>query len=167
MGQTDENLKEAFAGESQANRNYTAFAQKADKDGFAQVARLFRAAAAAETVHALNHLKVMGGVKSTLDNLKAAAAGEAAEFKKMYPRFIEQAAQDENEEAKRTFDYANQVEEIHHDLYTRAAEAVEAGEDMPEAEIYVCRGCGNTVEGEPPDRCPICGAPKKWFDRIE
>ena len=167
MGQTDENLKEAFAGESQANRKYTAFAEKAAKEDFAQVARLFRAAAAAEAVHALNHLKVMGGVESTLENLRDAAAGEAAEFKKMYPQFIEQAEREGNEGAKRTFDYANQVEEIHHDLYSRAIEAVEAGEDMPQADVYVCRGCGNTVEGEPPDKCPICGAPKKWFDRIE
>ncbi len=167
MSQTEENLKEAFAGESQANRKYLAFAEKADKEKLLVIARLFRAAAAAETVHALNHAKVMGIVGSTLDNLKAAAGGEAAEFQEMYPAFIEQAEKEGNDAARRTFDYANQVEKIHYDFYTRAAQTLEKGEDLPEMKLFVCRGCGNTVEGEPPQKCPICGAPQSWFMTIE
>ena len=167
MGKTAENLKEAFAGESQANRRYIAFAQKADKEGLPQVARLFRAAAEAETVHALNHLRAMNAIAGTLENLKAASSGEAAEFKTMYPAFIEQAKKDGDKAAERTFDYANQVEQIHHRMYNRAIEAVQKGGDLPKTDLYVCQGCGNTVEGEPPDRCPICGAPKKMFKRID
>ena len=167
MSKTRENLKEAFAGESQANRRYLAFAKKADKDKFPMVARLFRAAAEAETVHAMNHLRALKGVGSTPDNLKAAAEGEAAEFKKMYPDFIEQAQQEKDEDAEQTFDYANQVEEIHHKLYSRAMDAVGGGKDLPTADLYVCQGCGNTVEGEPPQKCPICGAPKRMFKEVE
>jgi len=167
MSQTDENLKEAFAGESQANRKYLAFAKKADAEGLPVVARLFRAAAEAETVHALNHARVMGIVGATLDNLKAAASGEAAEFREMYPGFIAQAEKEGNKAAKTTFDYANQVEKIHHDFFNRAAETVTKGQDLPEMKLFVCRGCGNTVEGEAPEKCPICGAPKSWFVLIE
>ena len=167
MSQTDENLEEAFAGESQANRTYLAFAEKADKENLPMAARLFRAAAAAETVHALNHLRVMGTVGPTLDNLKAAAGGEAAEFREMYPAFIQQAEKDGNQGARRTFHYANEVEKIHHQLYNRATGIVETGEDLPDTRMFVCRGCGNTVEGEPPEKCPICGAPKKMFMEIE
>lgn len=167
MGQTDDNLKEAFAGESQANRKYLAFAKKADKEKLPMTARLFRAAAEAETIHAHNHLRVMGEVGATLDNLKVAASGEAAEFREMYPGFIAQAEKDGNQEARTTFAYANEVEEIHHQLYSRAADTVGKGEDLPETKMFVCRGCGNTVEGEPPEKCPICGAPKKMFMEIE
>jgi len=167
VSQTDKDLKEAFAGESQANRTYLAFAKKADKDKFPMVARLFRAAADAETVHAMNHLRVMGGVGGTLDNLRAGAEGEAAEFRKMYPAFIEKAQEEGNEDARVTFDYANKVEEIHHALYSRAIEAVSKGQDVPKTDMYVCQGCGNTVAGEPPERCPICGAPRKMFKKIE
>ena len=167
MSQTDENLKEAFAGESQANRKYLMFAEKAEEEGRPVVARLFRAAAQAETVHAFNHARVMGMVGGTLDNLQAAADGEAAEFKDMYPAFIEQAEKEGQKGARRTFDYANKVEEIHHAFYTRAFDAVKAGADLPEMRLFVCKGCGNTVEGEAPDICPICGAPKSWFMAIE
>jgi len=167
MSQTDENLEEAFAGESQANRKYTSFANRADKEKFLTIARLFRAAAAAEAVHAANHLRVMKGVASTLDNLKVAASGEAQEFREMYPAFIQQARKEENKEAARTFDYANQVEEIHHALYTRAVQAQEKGQDLPETKYFVCGSCGNTVEGEPPEKCPICGAPRSRFMPIE
>jgi rubrerythrin len=162
-----ENLKAAFAGESQANQRYHGFARKAEDDGLNMVARLFRAAAAAETVHAQNHLDVMGSVGETTDNIKAAMAGEAEEFKSMYPDFIEAAEAEGNEEAAETFDLAMQVEEIHHDLYGKALEAVEAGRDLPERRMFVCRGCGNTVEDEAPDECPICGAPRSWFMSIE
>ena len=167
MGQTDENLQEAFAGESQANRKYLAFAEKADKEGLPMAARLFRAAAAAETVHALNHAKVMGIVGSTLENLKDAAKGEGAEFREMYPGFIEQARKEGNKGAERTFHYANQVEQIHHNFFSQATETVQKGEDLPEKKMFVCRGCGNTVEDEAPEKCPICGAPKSWFMDIE
>ena len=167
MSQTDENLKEAFAGESQANRKYVAFSRKADQEDYSQVAKLFRAAAEAETVHALNHLQVMDGIKETLENLKEAAEGEAEEFKEMYPDFIEQAEDDGNDNARGTFDYANQVEQIHHEMYNQAIEAVQKGEDLPPREIFVCQGCGNTVEDEAPDTCPICGAPKAMFKKID
>ena len=167
MSQTDENLKAAFAGESQANRKYLAFGKKADADKLPGIARLFRAAAAAETVHAHNHLRVMGGVKTTKENLEAAAAGEAAEFEEMYPDFMQQAEKDGNDKAHRSFDYANRVEQIHHGLYQEALKTLAAGNDLPENEMSVCPGCGNTFVGEAPDPCPICGAPKSRFIRIE
>lgn len=167
MAKTDENLKEAFAGESQANRMYTAFAKKADEEELSQVARLFRAAAAAETVHALNHFQVMDKVNSTEKNLKTAAEGEAEEFREMYPDFIATAEEEGEENAMHSFDYANQVEEIHHNMYNEALEAVQSGQDLPETDMYVCQGCGNTVEEEAPDTCPICGAPKSLFEKIE
>ncbi len=161
---TDENLKEAFAGESQANRKYLAFAKKADKEGFLQVARLFRAAAYAETVHAHNHLKVMNGINSTEENLKEAIEGEVEEFKEMYPAFIEEAKKEENKAAVWTFDVANQVEEIHAGLYANALGNL--GNNV-EAIYYVCNFCGNTVEKEAPEICPICGAPEHEFKKIE
>ena len=159
-----DNLKEAFAGESQANRKYLAFAKKADEEGLFQVARLFRAAAQAETVHANNHLTVLKGVKSTEENLKEAIAGEVEEFKEMYPTFIKTAEEENNKKAHWTFDVANQVEEIHAELYQKALDSI--GENI-EAIYYVCNFCGNTVEKEAPDICPICGAPKVEFKKIE
>jgi len=159
-----DNLKEAFAGESQANRKYLAFAKKADEDGFHQVARLFRAAAEAETVHAHNHLKVLKGINSTGDNLKAAIEGEVEEFKHMYPGFIEVAKEENNKEALWTFDVANQVEEIHAELYEKALNSL--GNNI-EVTYYVCNFCGNTVEKEAPELCPICGAPKSEFKKID
>lgn len=161
---TDENLKEAFAGESQANRKYLAFAKKAEEEGFLQVARLFRAAAYAETVHAHNHLKVMKGINSTEENLKEAIEGEIHEFKEMYPGMIETAKEEENKAAVWTFDVANQVEEIHAGLYQNALENL--GNNV-EAIYYVCNFCGNTVEKEAPEICPVCGAPLKEFKKIE
>lgn len=161
---TSENLKEAFAGESQANRKYLAFAKKADEEGYFQVARLFRAAAAAETVHAHNHLTVMNGIGSTEENLKTAIAGEVEEFKEMYPAFIEESKEEGNEAATWSFDVANKVEEIHAGLYENALEAL--GKNV-ETIYYVCNFCGNTVEKEAPDLCPICGAPKKEFIKVD
>ena len=163
MGST-ENLMEAFAGESQANRKYLAFAKKADEEGLHQVARLFRAAAEAETVHAHNHLTVLKGINSTKDNLKEAIAGEVEEFKEMYPAFIKVAQDENNKEALWTFDVANQVEEIHAGLYQKALDSL--GENI-EVVYYVCNFCGNTVEKEAPDICPICGAPKNEFKKID
>jgi rubrerythrin len=162
---TQENLKEAFAGESQANRKYLAFADKAQQEGYKQVAKLFRAAADAETVHAKNHLRVMGGVGKTIDNLKSAISGETAEFKDMYPKFIEQAKKEKVTDAViLSFDVANQVERIHAGLYKKALDSLGENE---ETEYYVCQICGNTVEGEALDRCPICNAPKEMFKKID
>jgi len=161
---TEDNLKEAFAGESQANRKYLAFAKKAEEEGFFQVARLFRAAAEAETVHAHNHLKVLKGIKSTEDNLKAAIAGEEEEFKQMYPKFIEEAKEEGEDAALWSFDVANKVEEIHANLYQKALDNL--GENV-EVIYYVCNFCGNTVEKEPQEICSICGAPKTEFTEIK
>lgn len=167
MGNTQENLRDAFAGESQASRRYLYFAEKADKDGYPQVARLFRAASEAETVHARNHLNVMGGIGSVADNLKEAAAGESYEFARMYPVFIAQAKSEKNQKAEVSFNHANAVEKIHHGLYQEALKAVQAGKKMKEEPFFVCQVCGNTVAGEAPERCPVCGAPRNKFKRVE
>jgi len=163
---TMDNLQEAFAGESQANRKYTAFAKKADEDGLPQVAKLFRAAAAAETVHALAHLRVMGGIKSTAENLEAAIEGEGHEFKEMYPEFLELAREEGEKPAEISFKNALAVEKIHYGLYSNALEAVKNGGDLPAAAIYVCPVCGNTVEWDVPDTCPICNVPGSRFMEI-
>ena len=167
MVKTEENLKAAFSGESQANRMYTAFAKKADEEGYKQVAHLFRAAAAAETVHALNHLEVIGKVKSTTENLKQGIDGESFEYRKMYPEYMENAKNEKNNPALRTFTLAKKVEEVHYGLYQKALEQIEKKEKIADKPIYVCQTCGNTVEGEAPDRCPICGAPKAKFQKID
>jgi rubrerythrin len=167
MATTPDNLAAAFAGESQANRKYLAFAKVAEREGLGQVARLFRAAAEAETVHAHNHLKVMGVVGKTADNLQAAVAGETYEFTKMYPEFIQIADQEKNGAARTSFDHANRVEKIHAALYEKAARSVAAGKDLAEGPIFVCQVCGNTVEGSPPGQCPICGSAKIQFKRID
>ncbi|HDP34801.1 MAG TPA: rubrerythrin family protein [Candidatus Hydrogenedentes bacterium] len=164
---TNENLKAAFAGESQANRKYLAFAKKAESEGFKQVARLFRAAAAAETIHAHAHLRVLGGVKSTAENLEAAVRGEDYEHQEMYPGFVAEAENEGNKAAIMSFKNALEVEKIHSGLYGNALEPVKAGNDLPEAPIYVCEICGNTVIGEAPDKCPICGVPKEKFFLVE
>ena len=166
MTKTDENLKAAFAGESQANRMYLAFAKAADQEGLTQVAKLFRAAAEAETVHALNHLRVMGHVKTTADNLGTAVSGETYEFKKMYPQMIEDAKSEGNKKAAQTFDYANKVEQIHANLYQKAIDAIKVNAKPAAIDYYVCPVCGNTFEGEGPDICPICGTPKDKFMKI-
>jgi rubrerythrin len=163
---TRENLQEAFAGESQANRKYLAFANRADKDGFPQVARLFRAAAEAETVHAHAHLRALGGVAGTKENLEDAIAGEGFEFQEMYPKFLREAESEGNKQAVLSFTHALAVEEIHHGLYGGALDAVASGKDLPEDRIFVCSVCGNTVNGEAPDVCPICGAGRKAFFEV-
>ncbi|MFQ5906156.1 MAG: rubrerythrin family protein [bacterium] len=167
MSKTDENLKAAFGGESQASRKYLAFARKADEDGKTQTARLFRAAAMAETIHARNHLRVMGAIRSTTENVLEAIAGESHEFRKMYPEFLEEAKEEKNTEAVRSFDMANKVEEIHHGLYQKALAAIEMGEDLPLAQVWVCEICGNTLEGWQPQKCSICGAPREKFAEID
>jgi rubrerythrin len=163
--QTEENLKTAFAGESQANRRYLFFAAKAEKEGLPQVARLFRAAAEAETVHASNHFNAMDGIGSTADNLMAAVIGEHYEFTRMYPPFIAAAEDEKNARAERSFDLANQVEQIHHALFEQALKAVESTQKMEDQPYYVCQVCGNTVAGSEPDKCPICGASR--FKKVE
>lgn len=163
---TKENLEAAFAGESQANRKYLAFAKKADEEGYPQIARLFRAAAAAETVHAHAHLRVLDGVKSTAENLAAAMAGEAHESNVMYPEFLAIAEQEGNKRAVTSFKGALAVEKIHHALYSEAAESLKDGKDLAAARIYVCEVCGNTVIGEAPDRCPVCNVPKERFTEV-
>ena len=162
-----ENLEAAFAGESQANRRYLAFAKKADADGYPQVAKLFRAAAEAETIHAHAHLKVLGGVCDTADNLVDAVAGERYEFSEMYPKFLGEAEAEGNDAAVRSFRFALAVEEVHHGLYEKALEAVKGGGDLPEMPIYVCPVCGNTFEGETPDKCPVCNVPKEKFFEVK
>lgn len=157
-------LQEAFAGESQANRKYLAFAKKADEEGFPQVAKLFRAAADAETVHAHNHLREMGGIKSTKENLQEAIEGETHEFKEMYPAMMEDAKSEEEDGANQSFYYANSVEEIHADLYKKYADNIDS---LEEVDLYVCQVCGNTVENEAPDVCPVCGNPKEKFNKID
>jgi rubrerythrin len=165
MSKSEGYLKEAFAGESQANRTYLAFAKAADEEGHPQVARLFRAAAEAETVHALNHLRVLNGVKSTKENLKAAIAGETHEFTHMYPEMIEAAKAEGNRDARQSFDYANQVEKVHAKLYGDALELL--GEQTEEYSYYVCPVCGFTAEVDAPSTCPICGTPGKMFKKID
>jgi len=161
-----EDLKAAFAGESQANRKYLAFAKKAEQEGFPQVARLFRAAAEAETVHAHAHLRAMDGIKGTRDNLKEAMAGETYEYEEMYPPFLEGAQKSGNKQAENSFKNAMSVEKTHARLYAEAFAAVEAGKDLPAGAIHVCEVCGHTVAGDAPDRCPVCGARRERFSAV-
>ena len=165
MSKTTDNLLEAFAGESQANRKYLAFAKKADEEGYKQVARLFRAAAEAETVHAHAHLRALKGVGSTADNLKEAVAGETHEFKNMYPGMIAAAEAEGEKEALRSFNYANTVEETHAELYQKALDSL--GSDMGDYPYYVCPVCGHTAENEAPERCPVCNAKGSRFLKID
>ena len=164
MTKSHENLLAAFAGESQANRKYLAFAAKAEAEGYKQVAKLFRAAAAAETIHAHNHLREMAGIRSTRENLDAALQGEVYEFQKMYPSMIEDAQAEGNKGALKTFTYANEVEKVHATLYQKAID--ELGTNTS-TDYYICGVCGHTVEGEPPDECPVCKAKKQAFKKID
>lgn len=159
-----DNLKAAFTGESMANRTYLAFAKKADAEGYPQIAKLFRAAAAAETVHAHNHLQRMGGIGTTMDNLKEAVAGEKYEFQTMYPEFIEEATKEGDNRALWSFEVANKVEKIHARLFEKALEEIGKNEDV---DYYVCSVCGHTHEGKPEDNCPVCGAPPSKYDKVD
>jgi len=167
MGSTRENLEAAFAGESQANRRYLFAAEKADAEGHSQIARLFRAAAAAETVHAASHLKALDGIGSTRDNLKGAVAGEKYEFSVMYPEFIAQAEAEGDKRALRSFKYANEVEKIHHALYEKALAWLDGGEALQDEPYYICPVCGYTHGGSPPDKCPVCGAAGSKFQKVD
>jgi rubrerythrin len=162
---TTDNLKTAFAGESQANRKYLAFARRAEKDGYPQIAKLFRAAAEAETIHALSHLQNMGGVGSTIDNLKEAIAGETYEYSEMYPPMVEQA-KSENHKAKTMLDYANKAERVHADLYRQALDALQSGKDLQGMDVYLCPVCGHLEFGTPPEKCPICGVPASKYQKV-
>ena len=166
MSNTQENLQSAFAGESQANRRYLFFAEKAESEGHPGIARLFRAVAEAETVHARSHLNTMGGIGLTRENLQTAINGENYEFTKMYPGFIEQAEADSNKRAQVTFERADEVERIHHGLYRKALDALESGQEVKDEPYFVCQICGYTVAGEAPEKCPICGAPLSEFKRV-
>ncbi|MDD3580028.1 MAG: rubrerythrin family protein [Desulfobacca sp.] len=164
MSKTSENLMEAFAGESQANRKYLAFAKKADKEGYPRTARLFRAAAEAETIHAHNHLRALDAIKSTKENLQEAISGETHEFMSMYPQMISEAEAEGNKRAAQTFRYANEVEKIHAALYQQALDHLD---NQTLVDVHICPVCGYTVEGEPPDVCPVCKAQKKNFIIID
>jgi rubrerythrin len=164
MSKSEKDLMEAFAGESQANRKYLAFAKKAEAEGFKQVAKLFRAAAAAETVHAHSHLRELKGIKSTRENLQAAISGETHEFQAMYPAMIADAEAEGNKGALRSFTYANEVEKVHAELYQKALDNLGNNE---ETDYYVCQVCGHTVEGEPPDECPVCGSKKQVYKKMD
>jgi rubrerythrin len=162
---TQENLATAFAGESQANRKYLAFARQAEKEGYAQIARLFRAAAEAETIHALGHLANMGGVGTTRENLEHAVAGETYEFSEMYPPMVEQAIV-EGHKAKKMLDFASRAEKVHAGLFQQALAALKTGQDLSQMDVYLCPFCGDLEFGVPPDQCPICGAPAAKFQKI-
>jgi rubrerythrin len=165
MSKTEENLKAAFAGESQANRRYLAFAAAADKEGFPQVARMFRAAAEGETVHAHAHLRALKGVKSTKENLQEAIGGETHEFKSMYPDMIRDAEAEGAKDALRSFNYANEVEQIHAKLYQALLDSL--GKSKETYSYYVCPVCGYVHEKEAPDKCPVCGTLGKMFKKID
>jgi rubrerythrin len=162
---TIDNLKESFAGESQANQKYRAFAKKAEQDGFHNIARLFRTTAEAERIHAEGHLKALAGIATTRENLQAAIEGETYEYTTMYPPMLEQA-QAEGHRARIMFGYAVKAEAIHAELYKRALEAVEQGKDLTEARFYLCPVCGHIEFGNPPEACPICGAGKAKFVEV-
>jgi len=164
MSKTEDFLKEAFGGESQANRKYTSFAAQADKEGHPQAAKLFRAAAEAEAVHASNHLRALKAIKTTKENLREAIIGETHEFKEMYPEMIAAAKAEGVKDAERSFNYANAVEEYHAKLYRQMLEGLDKKESYP---YFVCPVCGMTVEKEPPEKCPVCGVKGSMFKKIE
>lgn len=164
MSKTEKNLWEAFAGESQANRKYLAFAKKADKDGYKQAAKLFRAASHAETIHAHAHLRALKAIGDTRANLAVAISGETHEFENMYPAMIEAAKAEGNKAAEMSFTYANAVEKTHAELYRKALANLDA---MPETDYCVCEVCGHTHEGSAPEKCPVCGANSRAFVKID
>jgi rubrerythrin len=165
MKNTKENLQEAFAGESQANQKYRAFAKKAERDGFPNIAKLFKTAAEAERIHAEGHLGSLDGIGSTVENLKAAIAGETYEFTEMYPPMLAQA-EAENHKAKRMFGYAVKAEQVHAKLYQMALEAAAKGKDLEVTEIYLCPVCGHIEFGMPTENCPVCGALPSKFEKL-
>jgi rubrerythrin len=166
MSKTNDNLKGAYAGESQANRRYLACARRAEVEGMQQIAKLSRAAAEAETVHALNHLRVLGEIRTTSENSETAVSGETFEFKTMYPEYLAKSKSEGNQQAAWSFDVANKVEQIHANLFSKAIETLKSGKKPASVDYFVCSVCGNSVESEAPEKCPICGAPKAKFLKI-
>jgi rubrerythrin len=165
MEKSIKDLEAGFAGESQASRKYYHFAVAADQEGFPQVAKLFRAAAVAETVHAGNHLRAMDAIKTTKENLASAIAGENYEHTEMYPSFIRDAEADGNRKANKSFRYAMQVEVIHEQLYQKALDTL--GQPVEDVEYYVCPICGNTHVGKPSEACPICGSAAEKYMKVD
>lgn len=165
MPTTTDNLKEAFAGESQANQKYRAFAEKAEKEGLPNIARLFRTTAEAEKIHAAGHLRALDGIGSTADNLQAAIDGETFEFEKMYPPMLETAIE-EGHKAKTMFKYAVEAEAVHAKLYALALEAAKNGEDLTEVDFHLCPVCGYIEFGTPPENCPVCGLKGERFVKV-
>ena len=163
---TKENAMEAFAGESQANRKYSAFADKAKDEGFSNVAKLFTAASEAEAIHAKRLLKVLGSIGKTEDNLKASVTGETHEYTEMYPGFVKEGEAEKQSDAVIAFTYAMKAEEVHANHYKEALKAISAGHDLSAQKVILCPICGNIFRGEPPERCPICSAFKKVFKEI-
>ncbi len=163
---TEENLKNAFAGESQAHMKYLAFADKAEKENFSNVARLFRANSFAEQVHATNHLRILSGIKKTPENLQEAIEGETFEVEEMYPAYIKVAEEEQEKGAETVTKWALEAEKVHAVLYQKAKEAVEKGQDIEFKPVHVCQVCGFTTEGEAPDICPVCGALKEKFKKF-
>lgn len=164
---TKANLKAAFAGESQAHMKYTAFSEKAEREGYPKAARLFKAIAYAEQVHAINHLRVLGGIGKTVDNLQVAIDGENYENVEMYPAFDAIAKLQEEKKAIRSFHYAKEAEIIHEEMYGDAKAKIEAGEDAEADSVHVCPVCGHTAIGEAPEKCPICGLKKDKYKSFE
>ena len=167
MPTTLEDLAVAFAGESQANRKYLAFAKKADQEGQKQVAKLFRAASEAEAIHARRLLRTLGAIGTTDENLKKGIEGETHEFTSMYPGFVAAAkAEGGQGEAEIAFTYAMKAEEVHAGHYKAALQAVQGKRDLTANKIFLCPVCGNIELGKAPDKCPICGVFGKQFREI-
>ncbi len=160
---TERFLREAFAGESQAHMKYILYAKKAEEEGFKNVARLFRAIAFAEEIHAFHHFRVLGQLGSTADNLQDAINGENFEIEEMYPAYENTATLQKEENAQKTFKWALEAEKVHSSLYSKAKEAVTSGKDFEVGDIYICPFCGWTVTENAPERCPLCGATKEKF----
>lgn len=167
MSLTETDLKDAFAGESQANRKYLAFSKKAEQEGHKRAAKMFRAAAAAETVHAHAHLRELGGIRSTRENLDEAINGESHEFQNMYPAMIAHARAEGKQGALRSFEYANAVEKVHADLYRKVLASLDTDKGKEAEDYHVCKVCGYTVEGQAPDECPVCKSKKQAFMKVE
>ncbi len=165
MATTNENLKEAFAGESQANQKYRAFAKKAEKEGFVNIAKLFRTTAEAERIHAEGHLKALEGIASTAENLQEAIDGETFEFTEMYPPMVDQAVSD-GHKAKTMLKFAVDAEKVHAQIYAKALEAVKNGVDMDVTDFYLCAVCGYIELGAAPEKCPVCGAKQQVFAQV-
>lgn len=160
---THANLEAAFAGESQAHMKYLIFAQRAEQEGFPEVARLFRAISFAEQVHATNHLRTLGNIEQTASNLAAAIAGETYEVEEMYPAFKAVADLQGEKNALRSNTWAMEAEKVHAGMYEKARQAVLAGKDVQLGDVWICEVCGWTVEGDAPEKCPLCGALREKF----